>query len=308
MIQAFPKNSVLLLLGMLISIVARCDRSNFTSTFYEDIAYANFSTTQQFDLYLPAGTGPFPVLLNIHGGGFKIGDKGMLSQPLAKAGLNAGYAIASMNYRLSEEATFPAALVDAKAAVIFLRANAKKYKLNPNKIAVFGQSAGGYLAAMLGTTGEVRGFAPPWLDYPTVSSRVQAVISWYGPNDLGLLDIQAEAQGCSASKQVHNAPDSFESLYLGAPVSTVPELVQKANPITYLSQDDPPFLIQSGDQDCIVPIENSKMLADALQAAGMEVQYDLLQKVGHGDGWFTAIFEHEDNIQTLLYFLDIKLK
>jgi acetyl esterase/lipase len=161
---------------------------------------------------------------------------------------------------------------------------------------------------MLGTTGDVAEFDDPGLGNAGVSSRVQAVINWFGPNDFRQMDDQAKAQGCSASDQTHNKADSFESLYLGAAVPTVPELAQKANPITYISPDDPPFLIQKGDQDCTVPVENTKMLADALKAAGLDVRYDLLTGVGHGDGWFTPVFQSEENIQTVLSFLNAKLK
>ena len=122
-----------------------------------NIAYATTSGTQVLDLYLPEGNGPFPVVVNIHPGGFFTGDKDMVPGTPGKAMLEAGYAIASINYRLSGEATFPAAVQDAKAAVRFLRANAAKYKLNPDKIAAFGQSAGGNLASMLGTAGDVGG-------------------------------------------------------------------------------------------------------------------------------------------------------
>ena len=109
---------------------------------YKDLVYAPVSATQKMDLYIPTtGAGPFPLVINIHGGGFKFGDKGMLSETTGKALLNAGYAVASIDYRLSGEAIFPAAVQDAKAAVRFLRANAAQYNLNPDKIAVFGQSA-----------------------------------------------------------------------------------------------------------------------------------------------------------------------
>ena len=148
-----------------------------------NIAYATASGTQVLDLYLPEGNGPFPVVVNIHPGGFFSGDKDMVPGTPGKALLKAGYAIASINYRLSGEATFPAAVQDAKAAVRFLRANAAKYKLNPDKIAAFGQSAGGNLASMLGTAGDVAEFDDPSLGNAGVSSRVQAVINWFGPND-----------------------------------------------------------------------------------------------------------------------------
>ena len=274
-----------------------------------NIAYAGTSGTQVLDLYLPEGDGPFPVVVNIHPGGFFSGDKDMVPGSTGKALLQAGYAIASINYRLSGEATFPAAVLDAKAAVRFLRANAAKYNLNPDKIAAFGQSAGGNIASMLGTAGDVAEFDDPSLGNAGVSSRVQAVINWFGPNDFSQMDAQAKAQGCAASDQTHSAADSFESKYLGTAVSGAPELVQKANPITYISKDDPAFLVQKGDQDCTIAIENTKMLADALAAAGLDVHYDLLKGVGHGDGFDATapVFESESNSQALVGFLNTKL-
>ncbi len=273
------------------------------------VAYANTSATQVLDLYIPEGTGPFPVVVNIHPGGFFSGDKDMVPGNTGKALLQAGYAIASINYRLSGEAAFPAAVLDAKAAVRFLRANAAKYNLNPDKIAAFGQSAGGNIASMLGTSGDVAEFDDPSLGNAGVSSRVQAVINWFGPNDFSQMDAQAKAQGCAASDQTHSAADSFESKYLGTAVSGAPELVKKANPITYISKDDPAFLVQKGDQDCTIAIENTKMLADALSAAGLDVHYDLLKGVGHGDGFGggTPVFESESNIQAVVNFLNAKL-
>ena len=187
-----------------------------------NIAYANTSNAQVLDLYLPKGDGPFPVVVNIHPGGFFSGDKDMVPGTPGKTMLEAGYAIASINYRLSGEAPFPAAVQDAKAAVRFLRANAVKYNLNPDKIAAFGQSAGGNIASMLGTAGDVAEFDDPSLGNAGVSSRVQATINWFGPNDFSQMDAQAKAQGCAASDQTHSAADSFESKYLGTAVSGAP--------------------------------------------------------------------------------------
>ena len=299
--------AAILLAGILmVTLLTGCGTS-LTPT-HADVAYANTSVTQKLDLYLPPGEGPHPVVVNIHGGGFKLGDKSMVDQALAQTLLDSGYAVASIDYRLSGEAIFPAAVFDAKAAVRFLRANAATYKLNPDKIAAFGQSAGGNLASMLGTSGDVAEFDDPSLGNAETSSRVQVVIDWFGPNDFAQMDAQAKAQGCSSSDQTHNAADSFESLYLGVAVPDAPELVQQANPMTYISPDDPPFLIQKGDSDCTVPIENTKMLADALAEAGLEVEYDLLAGVGHGDGWFTKVFQSDENIQRVLTFLEQILK
>ena len=311
-----PWNWTILMLGLLtMSLLAGCTIPGLggqvafsVAPAYKDVAYASASSTQKLDLYLPEGAGPFPVIVNIHGGGFKLGDKGMVDDASGKAFLAAGYAIASIDYRLSGEAKFPAAVLDAKAAVRFLRANAAKYNLNPDKVVAFGQSAGGNIASMLGTTSNAAEFDDPSLGNAGISSRVQAVINWFGPNDFAQMDAQAKAQGCSASDQTHNNAASFESAYLGAAVPTVPELVKKANPVTYIDKDTPPFLIQKGDQDCTVPVENTKMLADALSGAGIDVQFDLLKGVGHGDQGGTPVFASDSNVQAMLSFLNSKLR
>lgn len=275
---------------------------------FADVAYASASATQRLDIYLPEGDGPFPVVVNLHAGGFKFGDKGMIPGTLGQALLDAGYAVVGVNYRLSGEAPFPAAVLDARAAVRFLRANAAAYKLDPDRIAAFGQSAGGNLAAMLGTAAEYTAFDDASLGNPEVSSAVQAVVNWFGPTDFGQMDAQAAAQGCAASDQTHGEASSFESAYLGAPVATAPELVAQANPISYIDGAEPSFLVQKGEQDCTVAVENTRMLADALQAAGVTAEYDLLAGVGHGDTGSAPVFEGEENIQRVLAFLGAHLK
>lgn len=271
---------------------------------YTNLAYANASKSQTLDLYLPAGEGPFPLVINIHGGAFKVGDKRMLDTPVKRALLDAGYAVATINYRLSGEAVFPAAVLDAKAAVRFLRASAARYRLDPARFAAFGQSAGGNLASMLGTTGGVAEFDDAALGNPAVSSRVQAVIDWFGPTDFLQMDRQAAEQGCSAADQTHDLASSPESRYLGAAIQTVPDLAAKANPISYISADDPPFLLQKGSQDCTVPYAQSGLLADALKAAGRSVRFDTLTGAGHGGSAFTSAA----NVKALLVFLDAALE
>lgn len=275
---------------------------------FADVAYASLSNTQKLDIYLPEGSGPFPVVVNLHAGGFKFGDKQGIPATIGKELLKSGYAVVGVGYRLSGEAAFPAAVLDVRAAIRFLRANAAKYNLNPDRIAVFGQSAGGNLAAMLGTAAESKDFDDASLGNAEVSSAVQAVVDWFGPTDFSQMDAQAKAQGCSASDQTHSAADSFESAYLGATVAASPELVAQANPITYIDGSEPPFMIQKGDQDCTVAVENTKMLADALSAKGLSVQYDLLAGVGHGDTGSTPVFEGAENIQKVIAFLNAHLK
>ncbi len=208
----FAKVLALLFLGIMVSACG----SSLTPT-HKDVVYANASSTQKLDIYLPSGNGPFPVVVNIHGGGFKLGDKTMGDAVLGQTLLNSGYAIASIDYRLSGEAKFPAAVLDAKAAVRFLRANATKYKLNPDKIVAFGASAGGNIASMLGTSGDIAEFDDASLGNADVSSRVQAVINWFGPNDFGQMDAQAKAQGCSTNDQTPTPPTHLSRSIWGLP-------------------------------------------------------------------------------------------
>ncbi|MFM8321486.1 MAG: alpha/beta hydrolase fold domain-containing protein [Chloroflexota bacterium] len=275
---------------------------------FSDVAYAALSDTQKLDIYLPEGDGPFPVVINLHAGGFKFGDKQGIPATVGKELLNNGYAVVGVGYRLSDEAAFPAAVQDVRAAVRFLRANADQYRIDPDRMAVFGQSAGGNLAAMLGTAAESQDFDEAGLGNAGVSNAVQAVVDWFGPTDFGQMDAQAAAQGCSASDQTHSVSGSFESAYLGAVVADSPELVARANPITYIDGSEPPFLIQKGQQDCTVAVDNTKMLADALSAKGLPVQFDLLPGVGHGDTGSTPVFESPENIQKIIAFLNAHLK
>ena len=198
----------------------------------KDVAYASASPTQKLDLYLPEGSGPFPLIINVHGGAFKMGDK---SNPAgADEFLANGYAVASVDYRLSGEALAPAQIQDVKAAVRWLRANASKYNLDPQKFAAFGQSAGGNLVALLGTSCGAAALEGAELGNADQSSCVQAVVDWFGPTDFLQMDQQFAGTSCPAT---HDAADSPESLVVGAPIQTVPDKVQLVNPITYVTAD-----------------------------------------------------------------------
>jgi len=210
-----------------------------------DIAYAAVSPAQKLDIYLPdQGPGPFPVIVAIHGGAFRTGDKadGQLSPMLE--GLKQGFAVVSLNYRLSGEAVFPAPIQDAKAAIRWLRAHAAEYKLEGAKIAVWGGSAGGYLAALAGVSGGVTEWDDPGLGNLEESSRVQAVVDWFGPVDFLKMDEHFRAS--RKGRADHGEADSPESRYLGKKLADIPDLVRAANPETYITPDDPPFLIQHG--------------------------------------------------------------
>ena len=160
----------------------------FVRTKTLDVAYSTESSAQTLDIYLPeAGMAPYPVVVAIHGGSFKWGDKsdGQIAPMLSALGR--GYAVVSINYRLMDEAKWPAQLEDAKAAIRFLRAHAVAYELDPNRMAAWGDSAGGELAALLGTTGGVIVSAGSYQSNGGQSDRVQAVVDWFGPIDSGAL-------------------------------------------------------------------------------------------------------------------------
>ncbi len=268
-----------------------------------DVAYAAESPTQKLDIYLPKrGKGPFPVIVSIHGGAFKKGDKRDNQVLPMLAGVERGYAVVSVNYRLSGEAVFPANLYDVKAAVRFLRAHAAEYCLDSAHIAAWGGSAGGNLSALLGLSAD-RELVE---DVVTVgeSCAVQAVVDWFGPTEFSRMDEQLRIAGFDTT--THSAADSPESLVLGEKLSEIPELVRAASPLTYVSKDAPPFLIQHGDRDAIVPMGQSWLLYEALHSvvpAG-QVTFELLQGASHGD----AMFETARNVERVFAFLDPYLK
>ena len=271
---------------------------------FADVAYANVSATQKLDLYLPAGNGPFPVVVYIHGGGFRLGDKSGASASKVQALLKAGYAVAPINYRLSGEALFPAAVQDSFAAVRYLRANAAKYHLNPAKFAAMGESAGGNLAALLGTAGDTSTFLDPKLGNAGVSGAVQAVVAQFPPIDFTVIDDELKAQGCSADQINHNTAQGFESLYFGAALPTVPQKSKAANPITYLTPKAPPTFLENGDMDCNVGSGQSKLLYDALQKAGVKSSYEQFGGAGHGG----AVFDSAATVAKIVAFLNSALK
>jgi acetyl esterase/lipase len=254
-----------------------------------DLAYADRSPAQRLDLHLPGtrpGPGTVPLIVAIHGGAFAFGDKGDIVRRLVDPLTTAGYAVASLNYRLSGEARFPAPVQDVKAAVRWLRAHAAEHRVDPDRVGTIGESAGGYLSAMLGVTGDVDTFDDPALGNPGVPSAVGAAVDLYGPVNFGTMDDQLRSNPrCRPSDAVHDAPSSPESLLLGRPVTEAPELVRAASPLTYLNRDRPPapFLIEHGDTDRTVPFQQSEELADGLVAVGAPARLAILRDAGHAD-------------------------
>jgi len=238
----------------------------------------------RLDLYLPEkAAGPLPVIVWVHGGGWNAGDK---AQSPAIPFAAKGYAVASVNYRLSQDAIFPAQIQDCKAAVRWLRANAGKYGLDTNRFAAWGGSAGGHLVALLGTAGAAKELEGSGGNGDQ-SSRVQAVVDWYGPTDF--LTIPEK---------------STRTQLLGGLPQQNKEKAAKASPVTYASKDCPPFLIMHGDKDNTVPFSQSEELAEVLKKAGAEVTFLTVKDAGHGGPNFLK----PETLRLVEDFLDKHLK
>lgn len=271
-----------------------------------NLAYATASTAQKLDIYLPSeGQGPFPVIFAVHGGGFLTGDKSSPQVQPEMIGLTRGYAVVSVNYRLSTEAVFPAAVLDLKAALRFLRANAVKFNLDPDKIAAWGDSAGGNLVSMLGATAGVSALEDLTMGNAGQPSNVEAVVDFYGPTDFANMD-NAFAESGITTHMIHSSAKSYESRYMGFLITSDPEKARKADPETYISSTTPPFFIENGDQDPTVPPSQNAHLAAALEKAiGKDkVVYLVLPGAGHGG----PEFETTGNLDKVFAFLDKFLK
>jgi acetyl esterase/lipase len=243
---------------------------------HRDLSYVvNGHERQKLDLFLPEAEGPLPLIIWIHGGGWQNGSKDGCP-PLRNGYTERGYAVASINYRLSGHVVFPAQIEDCKAAIRWLRAHAGEYGLDPQRFGAWGSSAGGHLVALVGTSGDVKAFdVGAHLDQ---SSRVQAVCDYYGPTDF-------TAFVTTPGYESHAMANSPEAKLIGGAVMENKEKAARANPITYVSQDDPAFLIVHGDKDPTVPINQSQLLYDALKQADVSVQFHTIKGAGHGQGF-----------------------
>jgi len=229
----------------------------------------------ELDLYLPEAAAPVPVIVHVHGGGWRRGSRRV---PLPRLGAGfydglaaRGFAVAAIDYRLSGEARFPAALDDVRAAIGWVREHAAEYGMDAGRVFAWGDSAGGLLALMAALTGaEANGSGGP-------GSGVQGVVAWFPVTDLaGLLDDVAQAGG-----RPDPGPESREALFLGAPPGAVPDLAAQASPVTHASAAAPPVLLMHGAADDLVPPAQSIRLAEALTRAGATVELELVPGATH---------------------------
>lgn len=246
-----------------------------------DLPYAdNDNPRQQLDLLLPerpADDKPLPVVVFIHGGAWRGGDRKGGQPMIASLVASGRYAGASVGYRLSGEAIWPAQIHDCKAAIRWLRANAKKYNLDADKIAVWGASAGGHLVAMLGTSGGVKELEGTLGKHTDQSSRVTCVVNFFGPTELLTM-------GKFPSSIQHDAANSPESLLIGGAIQENKDKARAASPITYVSKDDPPFLTLHGSEDPLVPYNQGERLHEELTKVGVSSVLVKVEGAGHGFG------------------------
>ncbi len=236
-------------------------------TVEENIAYCSDNDSEVLDFYYPTADSltnedPFPIVLYVHGGGWTSGDKSDLA--LYRDALTSkGIAVAAANYRLAPEGVFPDNIEDLKCAVRYLRSNADAYHIDPDRMGGYGGSAGGHLISLLGTSDETQGWDQVQ-DYQGVSSRLSAVVDLYGPTNL-------------TQEFAGNEPD----LLLKAFGDSSYNQASEQSPLTYVSADDPDFLIMHGTEDDLVPFEQSQTFYDALIAAGVDATLIPVEGAGH---------------------------
>lgn len=255
-----------------------------------DIPYGA-SKAQAIDLYLPEeGEGPFPLVVHIHGGGFAFGDKRDDHMNAYLDGIRRGFAVASVEYRVSGEAIFPAAVLDCREAIRFLKEHADEYQIDPTRIGLIGGSAGGNLCAMLAMNVPNGEF--PGEDANKIRKSdpfVKTAVCQFGPMHFSTMEQQAKTNGISVTHE--HASDMPESAYLGVPIDEASEaFIAQANPATYASAAMCPILVQHGTRDHLVPFEQSVEFVNAIYEKIGKDKLTYLPLVGadHEDIMFTT--------------------
>jgi acetyl esterase/lipase len=304
------------------------ESSSFEVIYQRDLVYGTYTTDKQshnllLDLYLPkvSDVQPIPVIVFIHGGGWFEGSRDTCPGNTFAV---RGYAVACVEYRLAKidgcppDYSFPVQLYDIKAAVRWLRLNSSTYGLDSNKIAAMGASSGGHLAALLGTSHGIQAFEGE--QNTGASDAVQAVVDWYGPVDIINGPQIFSDDPCTTPLETLNQVYGGEEtqyfywtlawgIFLGGSLEEQHVLDQatEASPLTHIDPSDPPFLILHGENDGMVPVNQSKMLKDALLAAGVDVTFIILPNASHNYGSPEAEVS-DDFLLPTINFLDEHLR
>jgi acetyl esterase/lipase len=244
------------------------EAARLSGSIQHNVTYCSIGGSDlKMDLYLPSGIeAPAPTVIFVHGGGWTQGSKEGVPADVLDLLRRAGFIVVSLDYRLAPKYKWPAQIEDVKCAVRSLRAHAAQDLVDPSRIGAWGGSAGGHLVSLLGVTDRSAGFdVGPYLEQ---SSRVQAVVDWFGPSDLH--DLFMDPNMSYLGPEVFDAQPGDE------------QVLDQASPVTYLTPDDPPFLIMQGDHDQTVPLSQSQELYDRLTAAGVPASLQIVKNAGHG--------------------------
>ena len=261
-----------------------------------DVPYGTKSPSQVLDIFLPEeGDGPFPVYVFVHGGAFMFGDKGDVQFLHAIDGINRGYAVVSVNYRLVPELLMPGAIYDVKAAIRFLRAHAAEYLLDADRIAIGGNSAGAYYASFVAATQDLPGFDGPEPDNAGFSSAVGALVAQCGLYDALALAAPPEVEAAAPQAGPGEIPVNLMTLSIGANAWTIAEAVRLLSPSLYVTAAFPKTLVQVGSADQIVPCTESSSFYDVIveRCGEGRAELDVFEGWNHSatnvvlsEGWF----------------------
>jgi acetyl esterase/lipase len=267
-------------IGWLLSLVSLPHPARGAGNVVRDVKFASVGGTELLlDLYQPDAPSPFGLIIWIHGGAWRTGARASVDL----VGLTArGWAIASVDYRLSPVAKFPAQIHDIKAAIRFLRAHASEHGHPDSPFVIAGSSAGGHLAALVGVSNDHRELEGTVGDFPHISSDVQAIVALYGASNLTTILAQSTPHGL-------NVRQPALDLFLGAQPDAVPDLARLASPVFHVDRDDPPLLLMHGDQDPQMPINQSHELQGAYEQAGRPVRLVVMHGSAHGGPAFKSV-------------------
>jgi acetyl esterase/lipase len=297
----FTRLMAIALAALLLALAS--ERATAQTPTYETIqkiVYQSWDgTSLLMDVDIPKnqGAGPFPAIIVIHGGGWYTGSRtGVEGTNEARR----GYVIVRIDYRLAGTWKFPEAVRDVKCAIRFVKKNAARYKIDPNRIGLMGNSSGGHLAVLAGVS-----FGDSYLEgirgYFDVDSSVKAIVAISPPTDMSQIR-DHPSQGCAPIDT--DSLSTFFAQFIGAPLSTMPFQVQRANPIKYVNAGDPPLFLVHGDVDCVVPLNQSELLANAYKARGLDITFYIYHPKGHN----ISIYSRIGLIEAIRNFLDSRLK
>ena len=269
-----------------------------------NVAYASQSPNQLLDIFLPPeGDGPFPTLIYFHGGGFFMGDKRDAQLHCPYDGINRGYAVASIGYRLATEAKYPAGLFDVKAAIRFLRANASKYMLDGDRFGACGDSAGGFYAVMAAATQGNPAFEDLAMGNACFSSTVKAVVSWFG-----VFDKAANYQDIENNGWENPVFADMDLIWLGARHREIDGLLHFANPLHYISPSFPPLYLLHGTEDHTVSVGQAYLMEEKVRNACGPDRVKLEIFEGYNHGGYESRWNESENIDKVYAFFDKHLK